>query len=133
MNNLVLNEDDPAHIMKKKFEAIMMVHRKEKYELVLNFMNSMMRTKYKTLRMFKNIQENKFENNDDTEDIICEFKPKLEKKFKIKINDNDIDKNVINLIKTLAKQIGYSLVKSSKNKITYYSLQLLSENYSIPQ
>jgi len=91
---------------------------KDKYNIILNFLNELMDKKINSLTDFKNVDEeillkNKQRNND----ALIKYTNSFKDKFNVKINDYD---NIINILSRLLPKIQYTLLKiSTDNKIIY--------------
>ena len=94
---------------------------KEKYELILNFINDLIKPEkiYLKITQFKNINQSLLQPSDDNLQIINNYFNKFNQ---IGLKLNVKNKNPIYIIKRISNKLGYSFIKKEINDITYYTI-----------
>ena len=94
---------------------------KEKYELILNFINDLIKPEkiYLKITQFKNINQSLLQPSDDNLQIINNY---IEKFNQNGLKLNVKNKNPIYIIKRISNKLGYSFIKKVINDITYYTI-----------
>ena len=94
---------------------------KEKYELILNFLNDLIKPEklYFKITQFKNINQSVLNATDNNLQIINNYIAKFNQNgFKLNIKN----KNPIYIIKHVSNKLGYSFIKKEINDIVYYTI-----------
>lgn len=119
-----INYSDPPHVMREKAENMMKELKREKYEILLNFVNSILLTKVPSFSKFKNINlENAFKNQENIKKIYIRDAEIFQTKFKVTLSEKDLTSKtfVTNLTKCL-KAIDCKLTKTQYESRTLYSV-----------
>jgi hypothetical protein len=113
----ILQEEKPLYLIMKDIKEITFQKIKPKYDLILDFINKSFNLNLKSLRDFKKYDYDDF-NIDLFEDVLYDYKYKLEGELGIEINDLKI--NVNKILSDCLESINYSLivkkVENNKNK-----------------
>jgi hypothetical protein len=133
MSNFVINEDDPVYIMRNNLEASLLAIKKEKYNLILEFINKLCCSKHTSLCKIKDICFSSLETK-YVEQIIQEYMSKIKKKFSINIEKKykgDCANYIYLLVNDMLKNIDYYLMKKkdTSNKTSYV---IKTKSYSLP-
>jgi hypothetical protein len=94
---------------------------KEKYNLLLSFINDLFKPEKKILKItqFKNIDESLLQQNENNIQIINDYFNKFNN---INCKLNIKKKNPLYIIKHISNNIGYSFIKKKINEINYYTI-----------
>ena len=94
---------------------------KEKYNLLLSFINELLKPEklYLKITQFKNINQSVLQPTDDNLQIINDY---INKFTQIGFKLNIKNKNPIYIIKHISNKLGYSFVKKEYNDICYYTI-----------
>jgi Zn-dependent oligopeptidase len=94
---------------------------KEKYNLLLSFINELLKPEklYLKITQFKNINQSVLQPTDDNLQIINDY---INKFTQIGFKLNIKNKNPIYIIKHISNKLGYSFVKKEYNNICYYTI-----------
>lgn len=120
------NSSDPVYVMKQKLDDLITSVRKEKYNIILSFINKLFNKTHKSLRDVKNIKYTDMSH--EALNILSDFQKKFKDKLKIVINVDDLEDEdlteeyIFNLIKSMVKSIEYSLIRTEKNKKNIYTI-----------
>lgn len=116
-----------------KFEKYRSQISKKKYTIVLNFINELTCSKYKSLTEFKNVKEiTLLQNKKHNFDSMNKFKEIYGKEFGFNListelgmgEDNLDDKNIIQFLTKILSVINYIFVKKEVYNHTLYSIRL---------
>lgn len=116
-----------------KCEKYLLELQKEKYKLILQFVNEWLNKNLKSLSEFKYINEKVLIKNPIYNiKMLKKYIPLFNETFEIILNiPSDFDENIIhdkyivNLLNHMLKFIKYDLVKYKKNNNKYYTIKLL--------
>ena len=128
MYNYVTNEDEPLYVMRHTLEANILAFKKEKYNIILKFVNNIFNINYKSLCKIKGLYFEQL-TNEHVITVIDTFNDIIKKQFKIDIGKKytqEPSKIIFPLLVDMLKTIDYFLSKkiiknnSTKlNKITF--------------
>jgi hypothetical protein len=128
MYNYVTNEDEPLYVMRHTLEANILAFKKEKYNIILKFVNNIFNINYKSLCKIKGLCFEQL-TNEHVITVIDTFNDIIKKQFKIDIGKKytqEPSKIIFPLLVDMLKTIDYFLSKkiiktnSTKlNKITF--------------
>ncbi len=124
MKNFSFNESDSAHTMKQNLDAFILSIKKDKYNLILDFMNDLFNQEHKSLKKFINMSHAQLDN-DNISETIEKHKEIIEKKLRIKIKieeKTNLKHYTFKLIRDMVKVIDYSLTKTEKYDKYYYTI-----------
>lgn len=115
-----------------KSEKYLLELQKEKYKLILQFINEWLNKSLKSLSEFKYINEKVLLKNPTYNlKILKKYIPLINDTFEIKLNvDENFDVNtihnkyIINLLNHMLKFIKYDLIKHKKDNKKYYTIKL---------
>lgn len=110
----VLDHNQPAYMMRNKFEAFFQEIKKEKYNLILKILNDLFEFKQSTLCGHKLIKFYNLENENISK-IINSYKKEIEKTLSIKVPKDIGKKNIYDLICEMLAKIDYSIIKNKLN------------------
>jgi len=104
---------------------------KDKYDIILKFINEWLNTTHDSLAKFKNINETTLlKNNKHNRDIVRKYCDVFQKKFNVDLSIDEEtsseeinDKYIIYLLMKMLNLIEYSLTKKEFNKKTYYTIK----------
>jgi hypothetical protein len=116
-----INYSKEIHNIINSANKIVIDTNKEKYNLILNFLNDLIKPEkqYFKITQFKNINEQLLIISDNNTQIINNYIIKFnENGFKLNIKN----KNPLYIIKHICNKIGYSFIKKKINDICYYSI-----------
>lgn len=122
-----INYSDPPHVMREKAENMMKELKREKYETLLNFINSILPTKVPSFSKFKNINlEYALKNQENIKQIYIRDAKIFQTKFKVILSENDLTLKtfIANLTRCL-KAVGYKLTKTQYESRTLYSVVII--------
>jgi Zn-dependent oligopeptidase len=96
---------------------------KEKYELLLFFINELLKPNkvYFKITQFKNINQTVLQPTDNNLQIINDY---INKFTQIGCKLNIKNKNPIYIIKHISNKLGYSFVKKEYNNQIYYTIKI---------
>jgi hypothetical protein len=125
----VYDGTEPLYIYKNKLDAYMKLVKKEKYNIILKFLNELFEKDCKSLTEFKNIDMTN-SNIKHFINIIKNHENIFNKKYKLEINNNSINEaseeeileHTINIIKKLLYLMEYSIYKKKINDKYYYTI-----------
>lgn len=124
MKNFNFNESDDAHTMKQNLDAFLLSLKKNKYKLILKFMNDLFEKDNKSLRDFKNMTISQL-SSDDVYNTIENYEDEIKQTLRITIkidDDTNLKQYVFDLIKNMVKSIDYSLLRVDKGDKHYYTI-----------
>lgn len=121
----ILNEKEPIYIYLKKLKEYTLFKNKDKYNLILEFINKFTNFNITSLCDFKDIDEDKI-NLKLYKDTLDLYKDKLEAELQIEINEYKMD--MFHVLSLCLKSINYSIHKKTiiikkknlEEKIKYY-------------
>lgn len=123
-----INYSDPPHIMREKAENMMKEIKREKYEILLNFVNLILATKISTkiqsFSKFKNINlDVAFKNQEHIKETYILNTEIFKTKFKVTLSEKDLTLKtfIANLTRCL-KVIGCKLTKTQYESRTLYTV-----------
>lgn len=104
---------------------------RDKYNVILEFVNEWLNTTYSSLAQFKNINETALLKNDKhNRAVVRKYSDIFEKKFNTELSVDDEtcseeinDRYIIYLLMKMLHLIEYSLNKKEFNKKTYYTIR----------
>ena len=99
---------------------------KDKYEMVLKFINELLSTKYYSLFQFKNIEEiNILKNEENNKNLIIKYNQIFKDQFgiDIKLSKKITNKSIIKFLKDVLSIINYSLKKTKVSNTILYSIR----------
>ena len=128
MSKLSYDPDKPLYEFMHDIKDHILSVNKIKYGLILNFINEFTNLKLKSLKFFKNIDLDKI-NMEKFEEVLSDYKYKLEGELEIEIDDIHI--NFIKILSDCLNSINYSIhsyqIKNEKvNKVKTF-LTILDE------
>lgn len=117
---------ESVNLYMKRVEKYKFLVLKEKYDTILNFINELQNTKYKSLGEFKNIKEsnllkNANHNNEILKKYITPFKTKLSVEINAKENESN-SKYIFFLMTKVLLCIEYKLVKKAQSNEVFYTI-----------
>lgn len=119
MDKIVINDDDPVYLTRHKFEMALLSIKKQKYNIIIDFMNNLFNTEHKSLTLFKYINMEKV-NIDHIKKIVKKHKKNLKEKCKMEISEDDVtEKYIISYLRKLLTSIDYSFCKRMNTGLFY--------------
>ena len=118
MSKFVINEKDPVHVIANNLQKSILSIRKERYDVILIFMNELLGKKHKSLRFFTNMKYDDIDIENMTK-TINKHKNEIKKKLNIDVKSDNTKKYLFTLIKDMLKKIEYSLVKVRGDQFIY--------------
>jgi hypothetical protein len=129
MEPFIANYSDPTYVTRERAENYIIELKRDKYNIILKFVNNVLNKKYNTLRDFKNIDiDYVLKNNKNLINIYLLYQQEFELKFKVNLMEkkdstNDISKNFIKNLKACLKTIEYKLVNFKCNDKVLYTIK----------
>lgn len=123
-----IDYSDPPHVMREKAENMMRELKREKYEILLNLINSILPTKVPSFSKFKNVNlENAFKNQENIKKIYTRDAEIIQTKFKVILSEKDLTLKtfIANFTKCL-KVIDCKLTKTQYESRTVYSVVIIN-------
>lgn len=119
-----INYSDPPHIMREKAENMMKEIKREKYEILLNFVNLILATKIQSFSKFKNINlDVAFKNQENVKKTYILNTEIFQTKFKVTLSEKDLTlKSFITNLTRCLKIIGCKLTKTQYESRTLYTV-----------
>jgi hypothetical protein len=119
-----IDYSDPPHVMREKAELALKEIKREKYDILLNFINSILPTKIPSFWKFKNINlENAIKNQDNLKRVYIENAEIFKTKFKITLSEKDLTaKTFVSNLTRCLKSIDYKLIKTQYESKTLYTI-----------
>lgn len=126
MNQFAFNESDTVQTMRQNLDAFIVNMKKDKYNIILKFMNELFRKNNTSLCNFKNMSETQI-NLERFAKVLAKHKTTIVNKLKINIDENDEElfdtpTKVFILIKNMVKTVEYSLIRTEINKKLLYTI-----------
>ena len=124
MSKFSFNESDSAHTMMQNLDAYILSIKKDKYKLILDFMNDLFDKNHTTLKKFVNMSYAQLDNDVIT-NTIEKHKENIKKKLRVEVKIDDksnLKQYVFKLIKDMLKVIDYKLTKTEKYDKYYYTI-----------
>jgi hypothetical protein len=113
MYNFVINENDPVYVMRQNLEASLLTIKKEKYNIILSFINKLFNINYKSLCKINGLYFD-YIKDEYASTVIDEFSDNIKKHFKIDVHKkykDDPSKIIYPLLTDMLKTIDYYLCK----------------------
>lgn len=122
--NFDIDYSDPPHVMREKAENIMKELKREKYEILLKFINLILPTKILSFSKFKNINlDIAFKNQENIKQTYIIHTEIFKTKFKVTLSEKDLTlKTFITNLSRCLKLIDFKLTKIKYEFKTLYSI-----------
>lgn len=119
-----IDYSDPPHVMREKAELALKELRREKYNIILTFINSIVSTKIDSFLKFKNVNLDDIVKNTEKLKLAYESNANIFKiKFKITLSEEDLTaKTLAVILSQCVKSVGYKLIKTQRNSLMLYSI-----------
>jgi len=118
--------EDTPDVMRRKAIEFMKELRREKYEILLKFINTILEDEIKSFSKFKKIDLAKvFENEEKIKMSYENFSDSFATNFKITLSTSDLTLSTfIKIFTTCLKSIGYKLKKTKCQSTILYSVDI---------
>lgn len=121
----VYNDNEPVYIYLKKIEEYNKFLKKEKYTIILDFINNLTKKKYRALCDFKNVTTSDLKSENDLKKYFKLKGEKIGKKLNIifDFKKKELELNdIITFINKMVKSINFAFSTKTIDKKPYYTI-----------